>query len=71
VAKGKIELLTLQPTNDWEIVTTKNKTKELIEQLPIEMGELLGEVKTKFRKWHFEKIGKYTNAPDVAYEHIR
>jgi hypothetical protein len=46
VAQGKVELLTLQPTNDWEIVATKNKTKELIEQLPIEMGELLEEVKT-------------------------
>ncbi len=34
------------------------------------MGELLEEVKTKFKKWHFEKIGKYTNAPDAAYERI-
>jgi hypothetical protein len=48
----------------------KTKTKELNEQLPIEMGELLEVVRTKLRKWHLEKIEKYTNALDVAYEHI-
>jgi hypothetical protein len=75
VAQGKVEVLTLQITNDWENVATKNKTKatlydELIEQLPMEMGELLEEARTKFRRWHFEQIGKYNNAFDVAYEHI-
>jgi hypothetical protein len=41
-----VEILTLQIANDWENVATENKTKatlynELVEQLPIEMGELL------------------------------
>jgi hypothetical protein len=49
-AQGKIELLTLQTTNDWESMATGNKTKvtlydELIEQFIIDMGELLEEVK--------------------------
>ncbi len=55
VAQGKVELLTLQTTNNWESMATKNETKatlydELIKQLPIKMGELLKEVKAKFRK---------------------
>jgi hypothetical protein len=76
VAQGKVELLTLQTTNNWESVATENKTKatlydELIKQLPIKMGELLKEVKAKFRKWHFEQTNKYTNALNVTYECIQ
>ncbi len=57
-------------------MATKNKTKttlydELVEQLPIKMGELLEEVKVEFKRWHFEQAKKYTNAYDVAYEHIQ
>jgi hypothetical protein len=59
VAQGEVELLTLQIANDWENVATENKTKvalydELVKQLPIEMGELLEEVRSEFRSWHFE-----------------
>jgi hypothetical protein len=75
VAQGKIKLLTLQTVNNWESVASQNKTKatlhdELKEQLPMEMGELLEEVRTKFRRCHFEQIGKYTNVLNAAYEHI-
>jgi hypothetical protein len=74
-AQNKVELLTLQTTNDWENIATENKTKatlydEFIEQLIIEMGELLEEAKVKFKRWHFDQTGKYTNALDVAYECI-
>ncbi len=53
----------------------KNRTKptlydELIEQLPMEMGELLEEARAKCKRWHFEQIGKYTNALDATYERI-
>jgi hypothetical protein len=46
VAQSKVKLLTLQTTNDWENVATKNKMKatlydELIKQFLIKMGELL------------------------------
>jgi len=66
----------VQTTNVWENVPIENKTKvmlydELVEQLPIEMGELLEEDRTKFRRWHFEQTRKYTSALDVAYEHIQ
>jgi len=51
VAQGKVELLTLQNANDWENVAIEKKTKvvlydEFIKQLPIEMGELLEDVRT-------------------------
>jgi hypothetical protein len=54
VTQSKVELLTLQTANDWESVTIENKTRvtlydELIKQFPIEMGELLEEVRAKFR----------------------
>ncbi len=67
VAQSLVELFTLQGTNNWENVAIKNETKvtlydELIKKLPIKMGELLKEVKAKFRKWHFEQTRKYTNA---------
>jgi hypothetical protein len=35
------------------------------------MGELLEEAKIEFMKWHFEQIGKYIIALDVANEHIQ
>ncbi len=62
-----MELLTLQITNDWESIAIENKTKvmlydELVNQLRIEMGELLEEVRVEFKIWHFEQIGKYINA---------
>jgi hypothetical protein len=49
----------------------ENKTKvmlydELVEQLPIKMGELLEEARAEFRKCHFEQTRKYTSALDVA-----
>ncbi len=64
VAQGKMELLTLQTANDWESVATKNKTKvalhdELVEQLPIEMGELFEEAIIEFKKWHFKQTRKW------------
>ncbi len=43
---------------------------ELIEQIPMEMGELLEEDRVEFKGWHFKQIRKYTNALDVAYECI-
>ncbi len=54
----------------------ENKTKatlyhELIEQLPVEMNELLEEVKAKFRRWHFEQTWKYTSTLDATYECIQ
>jgi len=54
---------------------TKNKTKatlydELMEQIPVEMGELLEEDRVELKGWHFKQIGKYINALDAAYEHI-
>jgi uncharacterized protein YdaL len=63
--------VTLQTINNWENVATKNKTNvmlydELIKQLPTEMGELLEEIRVEFKRWHFEQIGKYTNAFNVA-----
>jgi hypothetical protein len=59
MAQSKVELLTLQTANDWESVAIENKTKvtlydELIKQFPTEMGELLEEVRAKFRSWHFK-----------------
>ncbi len=62
-----MELLTLQITNDWESIAIENKTKvmlydELVNQLRIEMGELLEEVRVEFKIWHFEQIGKYISA---------
>jgi hypothetical protein len=58
VAQGKVELLILQTTNDWENMAIENKTKitlydEFIEQLPIEVNELLEEARVQemaFRK---------------------
>jgi hypothetical protein len=58
VAQGKVELLILQTTNDWENMAIENKTKttlydEFIEQLPIKVDELLEEAKVQemaFRK---------------------
>jgi hypothetical protein len=44
---------------------------ELVEQFPKEMDKLLEDAKAEFRKWHFEQIGKYSCAFDVAYEHIQ
>ncbi len=35
------------------------------------MGEPLEEARAQSRNWHFEQTRKYTNALDVAYEHIR
>ncbi len=71
-----MELLTLQISNDWESVVIENKTKvmlydELVNKLPIEMGELLEEARVEFRRWHFEQIGKYTSAFNAAYERIQ
>ncbi|CAM6013224.1 unnamed protein product [Sphagnum balticum] len=64
VAQGLMELFTLQTANDWESVATENKTKvalhdELVQQLPIEMGELFEEAIIEFRKWHFKQTGKW------------
>jgi hypothetical protein len=76
VAQGKIKLVILQTTNDWENMAIENKTKamlydKLIEQFPMEMGELLEEAIIEFKRWHFEQIGKYTSALNAAYENIR
>jgi hypothetical protein len=59
VSQGKVELLILRIANDWENVAIEKKTKatlydEFIEHLPIKMGELLKEVRVKFKRWHFE-----------------
>jgi len=59
VAQSKMELLTLQTAIDRESVAIENKTRimlydELIKQFPTEMGELLEEVRTKFKSWQFE-----------------
>jgi hypothetical protein len=66
VAQGKVELLILQTVNDWETwpLRTKQTTlyDEFVEQLPIKMGELLEEIKEKFKRWHFEQTRKYTGA---------
>jgi hypothetical protein len=67
--------VTLQTINNWESMAIKNKTKamlydELIRQLLMEMGELLEEVRAWSKRWHFEQIGKYINAFNVAYECI-
>ncbi len=35
------------------------------------MGELLKQVKAKFRRWHFEQTRKYSNALDATYECIQ
>ncbi len=64
-------IVTLQTINNQESVATKNETKamlydELRKQLLMEMVELLEEVKTQFKRWHFEEIGKYTNAFNAA-----
>ncbi len=76
MAQGKIKLVILQTTNDWENMAIENKTKamlydKLIEQFPMEMGELLEEAIIEFKRWHFEQIGKYTSALNAAYENIR
>jgi hypothetical protein len=68
-------IVTLQTVNNWESVAIQNKTKamlydELREQLPMEMGEPLEEARVESRNWHFEQTRKYTNAFNVAYEHI-
>jgi hypothetical protein len=44
---------------------------ELINQLPIEMGELLKKARVEFKRWNLEQIGKYINAFDATYEHIQ
>jgi hypothetical protein len=66
----------LQTVNDWESVATKNKTKAMlydkfIEQLLMEMGELLEEVRIEFKRWHFEQTRKYTIVFNATYESIR
>jgi hypothetical protein len=75
MTQGKLELLILQTTNDWENMAIENKTKamlydEFVQQFPVKMDELLEEAKVEFRRCHFEQIGKYTNALDAAFERI-
>jgi hypothetical protein len=52
-----------------------NQTKEklydqLIEEGPMELGEILKNVKVKFKRWHFEHIKGYVSALDVACQQI-
>jgi hypothetical protein len=59
---SKVEILTLQTTNDWGSMAIENKTKitlydELIKQLPIEMGELLEKARVKFKNGIWSKLG--------------
>ncbi len=59
VASGTRQSRAILQVVDWESVATKNKTKatlydELIERLPMEMGELLEEARVTFKRWHFE-----------------
>jgi len=43
---------------------------QLIEEVPLELGEVLEKAEVEFKRWHFEKIRGYVSALDVTYQQI-
>ncbi len=69
----EVQKLHVQINTNWEATIVANQAKvklydQLIEEGPIELGEVLEKVEAEFRRWHFEQVKNYVSVLDVAYQ---